>query len=260
MLYLRKIIRSREIGAAALNECHDLDLRYIFPIRAGQTDDHDNSAPAQSQQNIDGLAVGLLDEAKREAEEIKNQAYDHAAKIMENAQTEAATEAEEIKAKAADDGYHEGYQAAIAEAQQEAEKIRAEARAVLEQAEQARQEKLAKLKGEIIDLALDIAKKISMQELEVNQNIVVTIVEESLQLINNRQNVVLWVNPQEQEICEKYREHFLKHLTAKAELQIIADEAVEPGGCIVETEYSKVDAQTSTRWQNLLSSIKKESS
>lgn len=236
MRSLHKIIRNRETDNDNLHSRYNLHLRHNYVEQKSRAE----SAPKK---NVDPSE--LLAEAQRQAEAV-----------MEKARHEAVAEAEHIKANAAREGYDEGYRSALEAAREEAQKIRASARAVLARAEEARRRQLAGLKGIILDLALEIAEKIIARELELNPDAAVSIAEEAVQIVSNRKYVVLWVHPEEAEIYEKYRERLVRHLPPHSELQIMEDSTVERGGCVAENEFGKVDAQLSTRWQNLCSSIK----
>ncbi|SFQ97026.1 flagellar assembly protein FliH [Desulfoscipio geothermicus DSM 3669] len=252
MPLLHKIIRNRQSGISELQVRYNLDLRHHFIVGNNAGD------MAQQKQAVESIPSDLLAEARNEAKAIINRAQQAASTIIEKARQAATAEAEKINTEAAREGYAEGYRAAMEEARNEAKKIRAEARTVLARAEEARREKLASLKTEIRNLALEIAEKLVNRELELDPDAVLAIVKESIQLVSNRKYVVLWVHPAEKEMCEKHRERLLGHLPPRAELQIMTDEAVGRGGCVVETDYGKVDARLSTRWQALLKSFNNE--
>jgi len=238
MRSLHKIIHNRETGNDNLHSRYNLHLKYNFI-------EQKSSAESSPKQNTDPSE--LLAEAQRQAEAV-----------MEKARHEAVVEAEHIKANAVREGYDEGYQSALEAAHAEAEKIRAEARAVLARAEEVRRRQLAGLKGNILELALEIAEKILARELELNPDAAVAIAEEAIQIASNRKYVVLWVHPEEVELYEKHRERLVRHLPPHSELQIMEDPTVERSGCVAENEFGRVDAQLSNRWQNLCSIIKEE--
>ncbi|AGL01657.1 FliH/SctL family protein [Desulfoscipio gibsoniae] len=245
------IIRDKETGNGDLISWKSIGLRHDF-IK------NNNNSFSQNEPHPK-IVMDLLASARKEAEGIKKQAQAKAAELMDSAKQKAIAEAERIKADAArqgyDKGYDEGYRAALEEAGKEADKIRARAKSVLVQAEENRREKINNLREEIRDLAIDIAEKIVTKELEIKSDAVLTIAQEAIQLVSNRKYIVLWVHPEEEEICQKHRDQLLKHLPPKAEVHIMTDETVARGGCIVETDYGKVDATLSNRWQTLLKAI-----
>jgi len=240
------IIRDKKNGDGDLISWKSIDLRHDFVRK-----NNNSLSQNEPQPNV----MELLASARKEAEKIKKQAQAEAAELMESTKQKASAKAEQIKADAAQKGYDEGYRSALEEAGKDAEKIRARAKSVLEQAEENRREKLNNLKEEVRELAIDIAEKIVAKELEIKPDAVLAVVQEAIQLVNNRKYIVLWVHPEEKEICQKHREQLMKHLPPKAEVNIMTDDIVARGGCIVETDYGKVDATLSNRWQTLLKVI-----
>lgn len=231
---------------------YDLTLRNEFIIESARLR-RENPGSGYGE-----LAGEVPDRANLEAGAIIEQAGTQAAAMIEEARRQAAEEANEIKTAAAREGYELGYQSALDEARQEAEKIRNEARRVLKQAEETRRQKLEHLKDEILALAVEMAEKIVTRELETRPDAVLSIAEEAILLAGSREQVVLWVNPAEMEICQARRDRLAALLPPRAELQIMTDETIEPGGCVVENEYGRVDARLSARWRNLLASLKEE--
>ena len=246
-----RIIRSG-CGESELQGLYDLTLKTAFLY------ERKKCAPTEKQPDaVPGVTPEqLLEPARREAEAILGQAGEQASIMLEEARQQAAAEAENIKSTAAREGYEQGYRSALEEARGEADKYRAQARQVLAGAEEARQEALEDLKEEILTLAVEIAEKVLARELETHPDAVLNVAEEAVQLAGNRKYVVLWVNPAQLEICRAHRDQMAAHLPPKAELQIMVDEAVEPGGCVVENEYGRVDARLSTRWQTMLASVR----
>ncbi|MBF7081962.1 flagellar biosynthesis protein [Desulfallas sp. Bu1-1] len=253
MPLLHKIIRHGGNGSGSLQGMYDLNIRheFLFVRQEGEQ--------IQAKQEWDANPDQLIEKARREAGAIVDAAREQAASIIEQARQEAIAEAEKIKSAAAREGYDRGYREALEAARIETEKIMAGAGKVLAQAEQVRREKLTGLKDEILELALEIAEKILARELELHPDIVLNVAGEALQLVTNRKSVVLWVNPEDLQICENHRERLLNHLPPRAELQILTDEQIERGGCVVETDFGKVDARITAKWENLISAIKGES-
>ncbi|TYO95485.1 FliH/SctL family protein [Desulfallas thermosapovorans] len=260
MPLLHKIIRNEEMVLGDLMHRHSLDIRHTFLLKKKQSPplEKNKEQIAESDKKAketDAAIRQLLSEARQEAEAIIENARKEAGEIIAGACRQATSEAEKIKADAAREGRDKGYKEGMDAAMQEAASIKKQARAVLALAEEARREMLAGLKDEVRSLALEIAEKILNRELRASADAVLDIVHECLQLVANRSYVVLWVHPRDKEICEQQRDHLLGHLPPRAELHIMASDEVEPGGCVVETDYGKVDAKLSTRWQALLAAL-----
>jgi len=248
---LHRIIRRNE-GAGETKGHYNLALKTEFTFETWRL----TRQREEATEKYGELSDAVLHQARNEAAAIMDQAGIQAAAMLEEARRLAAAEAEKIKTTAAREAYEQGYQSALETAGEEAESIRSEARKVLAQAEDIRKQKLEQLKEELLSLAIGMAEKIVTRELETSSDVVLSIAEEAILLAGSREHLVLWVNPSELEVCQNRRESLLALLPPRAELQMMTDPAIEPGGCVLENEYGKVDARLSNRWQNLLASLR----
>jgi len=248
---LHRIIRRYE-GAGVLKGQYSLALKTEFTFETTRL----TRQREEAGEKYGELAEAILAQARKEAGVIMEQATAQAAAIMDETRRQAAVEAEKAKTSAAREGYEQGYSSALEAARKEADSVRAEARNVLAQAEDLRRQKIEQLKDDILSLAVEIAEKIVTRELETRPDVVHSIAEEAILLAGSREYVVLWVNPTELDICQAGRDSLMTLLPPRADLQIMTDPAIEPGGCVLENEYGKVDAKLSNRWRNLLISLR----
>mgnify|MGYP000867193305 CR=1 FL=1 len=154
-----------------------------------------------------------------------------------------------------DEGYEEGYKEGLKKAEEEVVSLRAEAARILEQANNIYREKIISLQEDITALAVDIAKKILGAQLSLDPESVANIAVEAVQMMTNRENYTVYVNPGEANAFNVKRYELEKLLNDRARLQIIADPGVAAGGCLVETEQGMVDASLEARWAAMLETI-----
>jgi len=249
-----RIIRNQANGSNGLKDMHNLDLRHDFPFSFdGCESKEDNSGRV-----IVTVPTEIVEDAKRKSKDIIKNAQHEASVILEQALAKASAETERIKTEATREGYQQGYSAALGKAAAEARNIRGQARKVLEQTEKVRTDQINQLKDEILNLSLEIAEKFIQRQLELQPNTVLDISREAIQLVSNRQLVVLWVHPDELEICSNNQDSLMTALPPKAKLQIMTDDSIKKGGCIIETDFGRVDATVTARWENLLAVLKGE--
>ncbi|NQS75781.1 MAG: hypothetical protein HQP61_04955 [Peptococcaceae bacterium] len=221
----------------------------------------------------DSTAEATPDQASEDqlqAEEIVNLAHTRADEIIKMARhkeqeiiDKAQSRGEQIKQEAYQNAFDKGhkkgseagYQDGLAQANEEAIAIRLQAEEVLAQAEKIRRQTLETMEQEIVELAREIAEKLVSQQLALAPEMVIQIAEESLRLVADRLQVVLYINPQEMELVESRRDHLASLLPERAQLQCIADGEIQPGGCWVETEQGRVDATMKTRWDELVRAL-----
>ncbi len=227
--------------------------RYDFPVLPLHQDEHHGSNGNGREKMVS------VDETRAKSEEILAAAQREAAAILEKARHEAEALARETAARAREEGlqegwaegYREGYRKAMEDAAAGAQALREEARQVLQQAEEIRRATLEALEGEMVALAREMAEKIVAAQLTIDPAIVLNIVREALEVARIREQVVIYVNPEQKKLMEERRKEILLTLPPGTVLNIIGDPAIEPGGCRIETADGRVDATLDARWRAL---------
>lgn len=187
-----------------------------------------------------------LDPATVAAKVLKREAYDatvDARGILETAERQARAiveEAErrrdEIQKAAREAGYQEGlsrWNQALAEAQTAQESL------------------LAQHETELVKLAVRIAEKVIGEELRTRPETILAIVREALQSVRRERMLTIQVNPEHAEEVRQRIDSLARVAGAGRQIQVVADAAVAPGGCIVESELGVIDAQLETQLKYL---------
>ncbi len=238
-----KIIKSAEVQA---------DFWQLLPLRAKEElTKIKKSAKKEVSSTTPDAGDNLQAWALAQAEETIRRASVTAEEIIRNSQLDS----EQIKRKAQLDGfkqgrregYDKGFHEGMAKAVEEAEAVRAQANELLARSEELRRAKIEELEQEIIDLAVEIAEKLLTMQLSLDREAVLSVAAESLKLVADRPSVVLYVSPDEIELVESKNDELKNLLPARAQLQVIADAAIEPGGCRIDTGQGGVDATLETR-------------
>lgn len=153
--------------------------------------------------------------------------------------SKAHEEARQIKEKA----YEEGLEKGLLRVSDEMAELRAQFETLLA----SRTEALATLSDDIAPIAVEIAERLIKVELSCDEELVNTIVEDTLQKLDrNTKTVLIKVNPTDKGRVKAYlQQQPPTHL--KAEVMVIDDVSVEAGGCVVETDSGLIDASFHTR-------------
>lgn len=182
--------------------------------------------------------------AEREAETLRAEAKS----VLDKARKEA----ERIRAEAREKGYAEG----TAHAHEEASK---ELLPILQNLKETHK-KLSGLKNtilkqnevEIIDLALDIARKVIGAELSENPLTVATVIRNALNRIDLTENITVKISPPEYELLMRNVPDYLKNTW------IVADSKVTRGGAVIETENGTFDARIENQLEEIEKNLKKD--
>ncbi len=174
-----------------------------------------------------------------------SEAESEARQIIEKAHREASAIGEQAK--------REGYESGRAEADQ---KI-TEALKTLNQAVIERKKIVKDAEAEILRLALKVAEQIIRSEVSLHRDVSMNIVTEAINRISDREQVIVRANREDAEYIKKYKDRLSGLLDGVKSFSVIEDAAIEPGGCIVETNLGYVDARISTKLKSIEEALEK---
>jgi flagellar assembly protein FliH len=194
----------------------------------------------------------IKEEAEEEAKKLLAQANQRAAEIEGAAQSAFEKE----KADAADAGFKEGREAGYAEGRAEADRLTERLQTVLERARSRREEILAETEQQIVDLALLIARKVIKIISETQKEVVKANVAEALRKIKGRGDIVIRVNLADLKLATEHIHSFIQKVEGARGIQVAEDSTVDPGGCIIETDFGEIDARISSQLAELESKIR----
>jgi len=164
-------------------------------------------------------------------------------------EAEAKVEAQKkLLEKMMQDGFQKGYEAGVKEALLKAQSEQS-ARQILFNAlgdnlQQAFAGWYSSLESELVELSCLIAKKVIKSELSLNPLQVVKITQEALAMLpRTAKDVHIKVNPLDAEFFKDFS------------FEIISDNLVTQGSCIVESEHSRIDASLDKRFDSIRSQL-----
>ena len=106
------------------------------------------------------------------------------------------------------------------------------------------------LEKSMVDLVQHITRQVIQRELVLDSSQIESVMREALKLLPlGVGNVRLYINPQDFEQVKALRE---RH---EETWRIVEDAALLPGGCRVETEYSRIDATVETRISQIMDKL-----
>lgn len=179
---------------------------------------------------------------------------DSAETIIENARREAVrivTEAEENRAVIEAAALEKARLQAAAETEAEIEKRVSDRQSQLAET----LEKLAGLSNEIVghvesdlvELAIQIAKKIVRREVTIDREIALTLVRVSLSKLNQRTAAEVHLNPDDLAYINSRQDA----IDFRGALTLVEDPSVSLGGCLVHTDTGEVDARIESQFDEI---------
>lgn len=152
----------------------------------------------------------------------------------------AREEAQSIKESAAKEGYEEG----IAQAKADIENLRNSLSAFLS----AKQEVFDYISPDLLEISVDIAKKIIKKELQQDPTIILENIVELLKSLSKEETkVTLRVNPEQAMLLKQKIPEVVEMAGSEAKVNVISDENITLGGCMVTTTNGIIDATIETQ-------------
>ncbi|MCC6445227.1 MAG: hypothetical protein IT210_17420 [Armatimonadetes bacterium] len=181
------------------------------------------------------------------------------ARIME----EIRQEAESIRRTAREEGLQEGYRAGSDQGYREAadrcesaqeaylSSLRSDIEAFIGSILSERERILAETEPEVIRLVLEIARKVLRDESAANPELVMGVVGHALRRVTNKERIRVRVNIADLSHVKERREQIIALLDGIEHLEILDDQRIGPGGCLVETDSGNIDARLETQLEQI---------
>lgn len=166
-----------------------------------------------------------------------------AAELVAGAEARAAR----ILAEAAERGYQEGFQSGLAEARERFNPAAAALAAALDEIGRGAAEQVVLVERQAVELALALAQKIVAAALDVQPELVVSVVQGVLRGVTERERIVLEVNPEDLELVREAVDSVAAGLGGFGQLEVIAERRVPRGGCRVHMHEGEIDGTVETQ-------------
>ena len=146
------------------------------------------------------------------------------------------------------ESFRQGYQAGQAQAAAEAARIHAIATQFSQSCAALEQD----LAGQLLDLALDIARHMLRSDVKARREALLPVVREAIACLPDQvQRPQLQLNPADVELVRARIGDELR-MTG---FSIVEDHRVEPGGCRISAANCEVDATLPARWRRVLAAL-----
>jgi len=114
---------------------------------------------------------------------------------------------------------------------------------------------LDKVAPQVVQLAMAVAVRILRREANIDPAIVLTTVREALSRMAEREHPVARVNPQDLDALREHKASLLEEFDGLRHIDVVPDESITPGGCIVESATLHLDARFEAQVQHVLDAL-----
>ena len=207
-------------------------------------------------EEIKEQAEQIKEQAEQQAQEILDKATAESEKIVSDTKREAKELLDKVRKEGYDTGYKDGKKKGIKDGK---EKIEDELKEIVRQANDKAQKTIQDAKeqtaeyfiraeDEIVAVVIMAIEKILPQHFLDAPQVILPVVREAIKHVRDQKEVKVHVDPDSYDLILMARAEFQSMLTdGTAIIEIVSDEALKPGDCVIETPNGGVDARLSTQ-------------
>jgi len=139
-------------------------------------------------------------------------------------------------------GHTEGFSHGLAAGQKEISGRLARLDSIISEIDRLKARKLEELLPEIVELSLEISRKIVHRKIEQDREIIISVVSDAVGRLGREEKMTIRVNPADYETMISNLEVFRAETRLK-DITIEPTESITPGGCYIEASSCEVDAR-----------------
>lgn len=224
----------------------------INSFRAQVTDgeeSNDEVAAAMEEKDltVEETANTIIDDAKQMYLKIIEEANSEAKSIVERANVDA----ENLRFAAKEEGFQQGYTSGYEEGKRSAEQIIKEASEICMFLDNRKSELYREVEEDIINMVIDISKKVIGEEIQNNQGIIIQLIKQAMEKCTFKNKLILRVSPMDFNYVAENNAKIVRLVEGISGIEVVEDSSLDKGGCIIETESGMIDASAKTQIKEL---------
>lgn len=216
-------------------------------------------------EEIKAQAEEIKVQAEKQAEEILDKAAEEAEQIVEDTKQEAKELLEKVQKEGYDAGYKEGKEQGIKDGKEKIQdeldtivkQTNKQAEKTLQDAQELTAEYFIKAEDDIVKIVIMAVEKILPQHFLDAPQVILPVVREAINHVRDQKQIIIHVEPYSYDLILMARSELKSMLTdGTATVEVISDDALKPGDCVIETPNGGVDARLSTQLELLKRAVK----
>ncbi len=206
----------------------------------------------------------LIADAKAQAEQLVADAQAESEKLIADTQHEAEELLKTTRKEGYDAGYADGTADGIKDGTAKIERdladtvrqANAKAQKTIQDAKEQTSEYFIRAEDDVVKVVMRAIDKILPQHFIDVPQVVLPVVREAIRHVRDQKEIKVHVEPDSYDLVLMARGEFQSMLTdGTAIIEVISDEALKPGDCVIETPNGGVDARLSTQLDLMKSAI-----
>ncbi len=155
----------------------------------------------------------------------------------------------QAKQAAYQNGFKDGQEAGLAQGLARAKEVIQQFEKAISDAIKQRQQLLEEARQKILELTIEISKKVTFDAVRLDPEITVNIISGVIDTLLDRSQLKIHVHPDHLPIVEQHINTFLTRSSSIKDIAIVPDPRVRYGGCFIETPTGDIDARLESQFE-----------
>lgn len=201
-------------------------------------------------------ADALCAEAQATANRTVQDAHEERERLISGAREEGFAQGlDEGRTQGAQEGRAEGEKKALEESRERLDALRDAYQRALDEYTNERQRMLAIAREDILTLACELAKRIALRSVELDDSVVGRQLERVLELAIEPTRVVLRVHPEDRHLVEGALPTLLDRYAESPHARVVDDDTLVRGSCVLRTDRGEIDASVTTMLDEIVDTL-----
>jgi flagellar assembly protein FliH len=196
-------------------------------------------------------AAGIVANASRQAGRMLERARAEAHKLQEDTRATLARERMQALANAETEGYEKGYNDGYEEGTNAAQAMLDEAENIKEKTLLEREDTIAGLEPELIELIHNILQRVGINITRLNPSVTLNLIRQGLTQSSFTGDITLRVSKDDYDHVVAQKDYLLEYVEGGANLEIMKDHSLGIGDCLLETPFGVVDSSLNMQLEEI---------
>lgn len=198
----------------------------------------------------------VLEEAQSKADIIIKEAEDKAQQLIEDASEKGYGDGKEQGMLAGrEEGYDTGRQEALSQFAPQLDGLKQSFSKAIEDWEEERKRLFLEAREDVLEFALNMAKKITHKVVQTDPSVVRDQVIEALALLAEPTSAIVSVAPEDRQTVETMLPDIVQQIANCTHIELQDDPSITQGGCIINTKQGSIDATIERQIQRIVETL-----
>ena len=200
---------------------------------------------SDEEEQQDDNNAGILEDARKQAEDILE---------------DAKKQAEDILKDAKENGYREGYEKGTIESKQKSDglqaKLEADYKSMSEKLQNEYDEKYQVMESELVDTLMEVFSKVTLTIAEDKKDLVLLLIQRTLKDADANKDFLIRISDVDYGFVMNSIDKLYDCVSLDSKIEVVRDNTLKKNQCIIETDAGAFDCSLAIQLEGLISEIK----